>query len=133
LLPKNTVSFGRALTESNTMGRRLLREPEVLARIPVGRTMLEEQFVKTGRLKWCRIGERIKAAPEDEVDRLVDEIVAARDAELAVATVKADAGVCAGNVAKPDKARAPPPKHKKQKTTRVPARQASSRRARASA
>jgi predicted DNA-binding transcriptional regulator AlpA len=56
--------------------RRLLREKEVLQRLAVGRTTLDEDFIKTGRLKWVRIGPRIKAAVEDEVDTLIEEIIA---------------------------------------------------------
>jgi hypothetical protein len=36
-------------------------------------------FVKTGRVHWVRIGERIKALPEDEVQALVDELIAERE------------------------------------------------------
>ena len=57
------------------MGRRLIREPQVLERVGVGRTKFDEDYVKTGRVEWVRIGKRIKALPEDEVDKLVDEII----------------------------------------------------------
>jgi hypothetical protein len=106
------------------MGRKLLREPEVLARVGFGRTKFETDFVATGRVKWVRIGERIKALPSDELDQLIDEIVAERDAKLAAAEGKADAAVV-----EPARAPASPPKQaakrKQQKTTKVPAREAS--------
>ena len=57
------------------MGRTLLRERQVLQRVGVGRTKFEEDFVQTGRVQWVRIGPRMKALPEDEVDRLVDELI----------------------------------------------------------
>lgn len=56
-------------------GRTLVREPEVLARVGVGRTKFDDDYVKTGRVKWVRIGPRIKALPDDEVDTLVEEII----------------------------------------------------------
>jgi DNA-binding FadR family transcriptional regulator len=67
------------------MGRRLLREPEILSRLGVGRTTLNEEFIKTKRLKWVRPARRVKAIPEDEVDALVDELIAERDIETAAA------------------------------------------------
>ena len=33
------------------MGERLLRRPAVLAKIPIGKTALEERYIKTGKLK----------------------------------------------------------------------------------
>lgn len=64
------------------MGKRLIREPEVCARLACGKTTLDEKFIKTGRLRWVYPSERYKAAVEDEVDVLVDELIAERDAAL---------------------------------------------------
>lgn len=61
------------------MGRRLVREPEVLRRLAIGKTKLDEDFVKTGKLRWVRLGKRAKAAVEDELDQLVDDLIAQRD------------------------------------------------------
>jgi predicted site-specific integrase-resolvase len=52
--------------------KRLIREPAVCDRLGVGPTTLEERYIKTGRLRWVRIGKRIKAAVEDEVDAIVE-------------------------------------------------------------
>ena len=63
--------------------RRLLRLKQVYGpqgRIPVGRSMFYDKFVNTGRLRLVPLGERAKAAVEDEVDAIVNEIIAERDA-----------------------------------------------------
>lgn len=62
------------------MGKRLIREPEVCTRLACGKTTLNDKFVKTGRLRWVYPAERYKAAVEDEVDALVEEVIAERDA-----------------------------------------------------
>jgi predicted DNA-binding transcriptional regulator AlpA len=64
------------------MGKRLIREPEVCARLGCGKTTLDGKFIKTRRLRWVYPSERYKAAVEDEVDALVDELIAERDAAL---------------------------------------------------
>lgn len=56
-------------------GRSLIREPQVLERVGMGRTKFDEDYVQTGRVKWVRIGARIKALPDDELDTLVEEII----------------------------------------------------------
>jgi predicted DNA-binding transcriptional regulator AlpA len=62
------------------MSKVLLREPQVLKRMGVGRTKLNDDYIKTGRLRWVRLGPRIKALPDDEVDAVIAEEIAARDA-----------------------------------------------------
>ena len=47
----------------------------MLKRLGIGRTKFEEDYVQTGRVQWVRIGKKIKTLPDDEVDRLVDEII----------------------------------------------------------
>jgi predicted DNA-binding transcriptional regulator AlpA len=62
--------------------KKLVRIPEILKRIPVGRTKLREDFINTGRLRLVRLGPRAVGAVEEEVDALVDELIAERDAAL---------------------------------------------------
>jgi hypothetical protein len=61
-------------------GRKLLRLPEARKRLAVGKTKFDEDFIKTGRLRLLRIGPKCVAVVEDELDALIDEIVAERDA-----------------------------------------------------
>ena len=64
------------------MGKVLIREPAVCSRLGCGKTTLDEKFIKTGRLRWVYLSERYKAAVEEEVDALVDELIAERDEAL---------------------------------------------------
>jgi predicted DNA-binding transcriptional regulator AlpA len=59
------------------MRRRIIRKPEVLKRLGIGRTKFEEDYRR--RLRSVRLGERAVGYVEDEVDALVDELIAARD------------------------------------------------------
>jgi hypothetical protein len=43
--------------------------------------MFYDKFVRTGRLRLVPLGERAKGAVEDEVDAIVDAIIAERDAK----------------------------------------------------
>jgi predicted DNA-binding transcriptional regulator AlpA len=59
---------------------KMLREPEVLARMGLGRSKFDEAYIKTGRTHWVRApGERMKRLPESEVDRLIHEDIKAAD------------------------------------------------------
>jgi hypothetical protein len=58
---------------------KMLREPGVLERMGMGKTSFDMKYIKTGRARWVRDG-RIKRMPEHEVDRLIQEDIAARDA-----------------------------------------------------
>jgi hypothetical protein len=49
----------------------------------IGRSKLYEDFVSTGRLRLVRLGPRCVAAAEDELDALMREIIAERDAKAA--------------------------------------------------
>ena len=63
--------------------RRLIRLKKVYGpdgKIPIGRSMFYEKFINTGRLRLVPLGERAKAAVEYEVDAIVNEIIAERDA-----------------------------------------------------
>lgn len=62
------------------MGKKLIREPQVLDLMGIGRTTLDEKYIKTRRLRWVRLGPKIKAMPEDEVYAVIEEEIAARDA-----------------------------------------------------
>ena len=56
-------------------GKRLLKPRQILEKIPVGKTVLYQEFVSTGRIKLVRIGKRTVVAREEHVDRLIDELV----------------------------------------------------------
>jgi predicted DNA-binding transcriptional regulator AlpA len=58
------------------MGERLLRRRAVLAKIPIGKTALEERYIKTGKLKKIQLGPRSVAFAESNVDEIVAEIIA---------------------------------------------------------
>ena len=61
-------------------GQRLLRKNEAQKRLGVGKTKFQEDYVKTGRIHLVPISERIEGVVEEELDALIDEIIAARDA-----------------------------------------------------
>jgi hypothetical protein len=68
-----------------TTGRRLSRPKNVYGpqgRLPVGRTKFYEDYVNTGRLRLVRLGPKSVAVVDDEVDRLIAELIAERDARL---------------------------------------------------
>jgi hypothetical protein len=60
-------------------GRRLVRPKEAQKRLGVGHTKFYKDFVNTGRLRLVELGPRSRAAVEDELDALIDEIINARD------------------------------------------------------
>src|SRR4051812_18635871 len=62
------------------MSKKILRLPEVRERLGVGRTTLYERFVRTGRLRPVQIGPRAIGFVECDVDGIIDELVAQRDA-----------------------------------------------------
>jgi predicted DNA-binding transcriptional regulator AlpA len=55
--------------------RRILRLAEVRKRIPVGRTKLDEDFIKTGRLKLIKLGPRAVGILESNVEQVIDELL----------------------------------------------------------
>ena len=57
-------------------GRKMLRPPAVYDRMGLGRTTFKLKYIDTGRAQWVRDG-RINRMPEDEVDRLIEEDIAA--------------------------------------------------------
>jgi hypothetical protein len=65
-----------------TTARRLSRPKNVYGphgRLPVGRTKFYEDYVNTGRLRLVRLGPKSVAVVDDEVDKLIDELIAERD------------------------------------------------------
>jgi hypothetical protein len=65
------------------MPKRILRlGPQVYGpagKIPVGKTKFREDYINTGRLKLVPLGARAVGVVEDEIDVVVDELIAARD------------------------------------------------------
>jgi hypothetical protein len=61
-------------------GRRLVRPKEAWKRLGIGHTKFYEDYIQTGRIKLIDLGPKCKAIVEDELDDLINELVAARDA-----------------------------------------------------
>jgi hypothetical protein len=66
------------------MAKRILRlGPAVYGptgKIPLGRTAFRERFIDTGRLRLVPLSERAVGLVEEEIDQLIEELIAARDA-----------------------------------------------------
>jgi predicted DNA-binding transcriptional regulator AlpA len=60
---------------------RILRKRQVCEYIPVGETKLEEEFIKTGRLKKIPLGERAYGFAEDNVQEVIRELIAAANTD----------------------------------------------------
>ena len=60
-------------------GKRVLRKREVLERLGIRKTTLYESFIKTGRLRFVKIGARAVGVIEDELDVLIEELRRERD------------------------------------------------------
>src|SRR5262245_51538012 len=79
------------------MGRKLIRLGLQLwgptGKIPLGRTAFRDRFIATGRLKLVPLGARAVAVVEDEVDELIEELIAARETTPPIA--QALPAVCA--------------------------------------
>ena len=56
-------------------GKRVLRKREVLERLGIRKTTLYESFIKTGRLRFVKIGARAVGVIEDELDVLIREFI----------------------------------------------------------
>ena len=61
---------------------RLLRPKAIQAKLGIGHTKFWEDFVRTGRIKLVDVGPNAKACPEYEVDDVIAEMIAERDAKL---------------------------------------------------
>lgn len=68
------------------MGRRLVRMSEGPKRLGIGKTKFREDYIDTERLRLVPLGERAVRLVEDELDAVVDEVIAARDARVTEAT-----------------------------------------------
>lgn len=60
-------------------GRRLLRPRQIQQKLSIGNTRFWE-YVKQGRIRLVNVGPRSRAAPEEEIDALIDQLMAERDA-----------------------------------------------------
>ena len=59
--------------------KRILRRRQVLERLGIRKTTLYESFIKTGRLRFVKIGARAVGIIEDELDALIEELRRERD------------------------------------------------------
>jgi predicted DNA-binding transcriptional regulator AlpA len=60
-------------------GMRILRKREVLERLGIRKTAFYSNFVKTGRLRLVKIGDRAVGVIEQELDALIEELRRERD------------------------------------------------------
>ena len=65
--------------QAELTGKRVLRKREVLERLGIRKTTLYESFIKTGRLRFVKIGARAVGVIEDELDVLIEELRRERD------------------------------------------------------
>jgi excisionase family DNA binding protein len=61
------------------IGKRVLRKREVLERLGIRKTTFYKHFIKTGRLRFVKIGARAVGIMEDELDALIEELRRERD------------------------------------------------------
>lgn len=69
------------IAHANPKPKRFLRRKEILKRLAVGRTTLEQHYIKPGKLKMVHLGPRCVGALESHVEELIDQIVAEDDAK----------------------------------------------------
>jgi predicted DNA-binding transcriptional regulator AlpA len=65
------------------MPRRIIRPREAWQRLGVKHTAFYESFINTGRLRLVRLGPRAVGVVEDELDALIGQMIAERDAPSA--------------------------------------------------
>jgi predicted DNA-binding transcriptional regulator AlpA len=63
--------------------RRFIRPKEAMRLLGVGHTKFWQDYVGPGRLRAVRLGPRSVAYPSDEVNALIDAMIAERDAQPA--------------------------------------------------
>jgi len=72
-----------AVGRGASMAKRILRlGPAVYGpdgKIPLGRTAFRKRFIETGRLRLVPLGARAVGVVEEEIDAVVEELIAARD------------------------------------------------------
>ena len=56
--------------------RRILRRKQVCERLGIGRTALDQNYIRTGKLKKIPLGLRAVGFSEEAVDRLIAELIA---------------------------------------------------------
>jgi predicted DNA-binding transcriptional regulator AlpA len=81
----------RYRNRSDMAGKRILRKREVLERLGIRKTTLYETFIKTGRLRFVKIGARAVGIIEDELDALIEELRRERDRSPRAARERGDA------------------------------------------
>jgi predicted DNA-binding transcriptional regulator AlpA len=62
--------------------KRVVRAKQAWAQFGIGRSMFEQRFVETGRLRPIKLGARAVGYLESELDALIDELIAERDANI---------------------------------------------------
>jgi predicted DNA-binding transcriptional regulator AlpA len=62
------------------MPHQILRPEQAWKRLGVKRSTFYREFVATGRLRLVKLGERARGVLEHELDHLIDELAAERDA-----------------------------------------------------
>jgi predicted DNA-binding transcriptional regulator AlpA len=71
--------------------KRILRKRQVLERLGIRKTTLYDCFIKTGRLRFVKIGARAVGIIEDELDALIEELRRERDQRPRAACERQDA------------------------------------------
>jgi hypothetical protein len=64
------------------MARILRLGPQIYGptgKIPLGRTAFWERFIYTGRLRLVKLSERARGLVEEEIDQVIEELMAERD------------------------------------------------------
>ena len=59
----------------------ILRPKAAWTRLGVSRTTFYDEFVNKGRVRLINLGERARGVPDDEIDALIEEMRAERDAK----------------------------------------------------
>jgi predicted DNA-binding transcriptional regulator AlpA len=60
----------------------ILRPRAAWEKLGVSRTTFYDQFVKKGRVRPLNLGERARGVPDDEIETLISELRAERDAPV---------------------------------------------------
>jgi len=60
----------------------ILRPRAAWEKLGVGRTTFYDEFVNKGRVRLLNLGERARGVPDDEIETLINELRAERDAPV---------------------------------------------------